>query len=70
MKSAPNLKKPVLTVNESTLPSLSDVEWRFLDLFVEQGRAVIVADVETMFLDLFVQQGRAVIVPEASQGVM
>ena len=44
MKSAPNLKKPVLTVHESTLLSLSDVEWMFLDLFVKQGRAVIVPD--------------------------
>jgi hypothetical protein len=48
MKSAPNLKKPVLTVHESTLVSLSDVEKMFLDQFVEQGRAVIVADVERL----------------------
>ena len=44
MKLAPNLKKPVLTVHESTLPSLSDVEKMFLDQFVQQGRAVIVPD--------------------------
>jgi len=46
MKSAPNLKKPVLTVYESTLLSPSDVEKMFLDQFVQQGRSVIVADSE------------------------
>lgn len=44
MKSAPNLKKPILQVHESTLPSMSDVEKMFRDLDVEQGRAVIVPD--------------------------
>jgi len=44
MKSAPQDKKPILQVHESTLPSLNDVERMFLDSFVKQGRAVIVSD--------------------------
>jgi len=44
MKSAPNLKKPVLTVHESMLLSLSDVEKMFLNLIVKQDRAVIEPD--------------------------
>ena len=44
MKSALQDKNSILQVHESTIPSLSDVERLFLDLFVEQGRAVIVPD--------------------------
>jgi len=40
--SAPDLKKPILRVHESTLPALNEIERIFLDRFVADGRAVIV----------------------------
>lgn len=42
--SAPDIKKSVLEIHESTLPALSEVERFFLDKFVSEGRAVIVKD--------------------------